>query len=183
MNYLELLLHPGSLDSSSLEKTADCLLAFPRCLWLSREVTVLPHGAITYETPGLGDPFNCFCKDSIPCNPNPGALLIFTLNLVLVDLPAGMLACFGMPIKHMELITNEKAASYSRLVECLLLKERYEEKKLRLQEKLNEYPDNFQNVLDEGTYKNQKKIQWQIKINDLENKIRECDAFMERENL
>ncbi len=180
MNYLELLLHPGSLESSSCEKTADCILAFPRCLWLSREVSFISQNEIVYEEPGCGDLFNCFCKNSIPFNPNPGTALTFLLNLVLIDLPAAMIACVGMPIKHVELSTNEEAYAYSKLVECLLLKEKYELKKIKLEEKLKCCQPCFQNVLEPTSYPNQKEIHWQIKINDLGRKIQECEQFLDK---
>lgn len=135
MNSLELLLHKGKSDASSLEKAADFMNTIPRILWLNREVTLeIKNGefGIEYETPGCGDPLGCCCdrrppnEDYISCYPNILVIGARILNFAIVDIPASMIASIGLSLKAYVLLTDEKALSYSQFVENLLLKEEYE---------------------------------------------------------
>lgn len=147
-------LQPGSPHAGCLEQTADGILAYPRSLWLNKEVKAIQKGdrwEVSYDVPEFGgcqpqdslfprNPENRLIEESIDCFTCCILMPIFTLaapfNFVFVQIPGLALSAIGMPIKAIVLGTSDKAAAYSKLGQSCLTHEKLLAEKANIEKKL-----------------------------------------------
>lgn len=143
------LLQPGAKSAGCVEQVADGILAYPRCLWLSRKVTPIyreDRWEVSYEIPGYGgfeDPY--FPRELYEldnereeCDFWLTVGLCLPVNFIFLQIPALILSAVGMPIKATVLTLNDKALSYSILAEAHLSHKNLLAEKILLEDKIAE---------------------------------------------
>lgn len=143
------LLQPGAPNAGYVEQVADGILAYPRCLWLSRKVTPVyreDRWEVSYEIPGYGqfeDPY--FPREPYEldnereeCDFWLTVGLCLPFNFIFLQIPALILSAVGMPIKATVIAIDDKALSYSILAENYLLHRNLLAEKVLAENKINE---------------------------------------------
>lgn len=130
-----LLLHPGRTDAGMLEKCADFLLTHPRCVWLERQVfptniegsmQLIPENNVNcwgypienFEEKVREERAGCRFKWIDP-SAGAGYLIVSAISFV-AQIPAGLCAAIGLPIKKLAIEYDGKAATFQVLVRRIL---------------------------------------------------------------
>ncbi len=143
------LLQPGASNAGLVERIADGILSYPRCLWLNRKVKTVyreDKWEVSYENPGYGgfeDPY--FPREPYQLGSQPLEFdfwltvgLCLPFNFVFLQFPGLILSAVGMPIKATVISIDDKALSYSILAEAYLSHKNLLEEKLVAEKKIED---------------------------------------------